>query len=106
MKIISKLLVFFSMFYFMSCASSHSKYKHHHHVEFNEMCANHISKGHFEVNGHKEYSLEHNGEVFYFSSLKDKEEFEKHIEKSLELAKRAWGGRQNMDLEIDRSNRR
>lgn len=91
MKEILKVMTILTMFLIVSCSSNHDKYKHHHHVGFDKKCAYSVSRHDLNTEGKKEFSIKHEGKVFYFASKENKEKFEKHMKENLKAARENWG---------------
>lgn len=77
---------------FIACSHHHNKPKHHHH-QFNKMCAYEVGENHLDVQGKDEFSLEHEGETYYFSSLENKQKFQKDLNHNVKKSKSNWRAR-------------
>ncbi len=91
MKKIIKLITALMMLMIVGCASNHDQYKHHHHVEFDKKCAYSVATHDMGTMGKEEFSIKHEGKVFYFASKENKEKFEEHMKKNLKMARENWG---------------
>lgn len=83
------ILVYLAIFTFVACSHHHNESKHHHH-QFNKKCAYEVGQNHFDVEGKEEYKIEHDGEIYYFSSLGNKEKFQMDLEANIKRSKESW----------------
>jgi YHS domain-containing protein len=60
------------------------------HEAFNKHCAMSVSEGDMNVAGMKEYTFEHGGETYYFSSKKKMQTFKEDIAQNLSKAGYFW----------------
>ncbi|MBL7664289.1 MAG: YHS domain-containing protein [Bacteriovoracaceae bacterium] len=86
MKLVLFLILASSVF---SCSHHHNKTLHHHH-QFNKKCAYEVSQNHFDVEGKEEFKLEHNGEIYYFSSSENMKKFQSDIEAYVARSRKNW----------------
>lgn len=85
-----KLMLFVSaLFLSIACSHHHNKVAHHHH-QYDKKCAYEVSRNKLNVNGNPEIYLEHDGKVYYFSSLEKKKEFEKNLYPNIHKSKENW----------------
>lgn len=81
------------------CARHHEKTSHHHHetasknVKFEKLCAESLAEGDTHVLGKSEFSLEHGGDMYYFSSAEKKKKFEENLTENISKAEKNWNGR-------------
>lgn len=94
------------MFLFLafSCSHHHKKSAHHHHegkeacrkcskedeVAFNKRCAHSVMEGDTHVEGKEEFSLNHEGKKYYFSSKEKMEKFKSHLNEHVKQANNQW----------------
>ena len=83
------LTVFLMSFFLFSCAHHHQDPEHHHHA-YEKQCAFSVSQGDLSVHGSDEYSLEHGGKTYYFSSQKAKDKFSKELKTNINKANSNW----------------
>ncbi len=83
------LLVIMMAALFASCSHHHNQAEHHHH-QFNKKCAYEVGQNHFNVEGKDEFKIEHGDEVYYFSSLENKEKFQKNLDTNIQRSKENW----------------
>lgn len=91
------VLLFVSLAVF-GCARHHEKTSHHHHettsdrVKFDKLCAESLAEGDSHVMGKSEFSLEHGGDMYYFSSAEKKKRFEANLTENISKAEKNWNG--------------
>ncbi len=81
-----------------ACAHHDNAGEHHHHndqkkASYNGQCAYSVAHNEFNVAGKPEFSYNHGGTVYYFSTAEKLTEFKKNAHKNAELADRMWTGR-------------
>jgi len=76
-----------------SCAHHHKTPEHHHHA-YEKHCAYSVAHGDLATEGSFEYSVEHGGKTYYFSSKEKMKEFKKNIETNIKSANKNWSLRQ------------
>lgn len=82
-----------------ACARHHESSGHHHHAKekaaaapkYNSVCAESLAEGDGHVMGKKEFSLEHGGEIYYFSSKEKMKKFESNLTENIKRAEENWG---------------
>lgn len=96
------LLVMFSLF-FISCAHTVKKESSLTKADctcdanlehaFDKQCAHAVSQGKFDIKGHKDFTIKHLGNIYYFSSEAKKKAFLKNIDKNVQAARANWSQR-------------
>lgn len=72
--------------------------EHHHHdkkdkATFEGKCAYSVAHNEFDVDGKNEFTLQHAGVTYFFSSEEKKNDFEKDLDKNLNSARQNWDRR-------------
>lgn len=83
------LMIVLTALLFVSCSHHHNTADHHHH-QFNKKCAYEVGQNHFNVEGKEEYKIEHGEDTYYFSSLENKEKFQKDLDANILRSKDNW----------------
>ncbi len=86
MKLVLLLMIVFNI---AACSHHHNKQEHHHH-QFNKKCAYEVSQDHLDVEGKEEFRIEHEGEIYYFSSAENKKKFQADIDANIKRSKENW----------------
>ncbi len=77
-----------------SCAHHDSNVEHHHHDEkqasYDGKCAYSVAHDNMNVSGKKEFSFNHKGMTYYFSSEEKMDLFKKDLDKNVQTANRLW----------------
>ena len=80
-----------------ACAHHDTNVEHHHHEEaqasFDGYCAYSVAQNNFGILGKKDYSFEHAGMTYYFSSEEKMKTFKKDLDKNLKSANEHWESR-------------
>lgn len=98
------LLSVMSIFLMSSCAHHHKELAHHDHNQhgkkskveqktgdmFDKNCAYSVSEGDVHVKGRADFTLEHGGETYYFSTMDKLMKFKMNLNKSISSAQRNW----------------
>jgi YHS domain-containing protein len=97
------LISILSAFLFTSCAHHHGESAHHHHKGgkncelnkndmemFKKHCAQSVSEGDSHVNGSVDYTLNHAGELYYFSTQEKMDKFKLGLEQNIQSARAKW----------------
>lgn len=87
-----KLLLLIPLFFMFSCAHHH-KGTAHHHDALEKHCAYSVSEGDMHTMGKDEFTFEHGGETYYFSSEEKREKFKKNLSHRILNAKNKWENR-------------
>ena len=62
-------------------------------VAFEGHCANSVCHDDMKVMGKKEYSMDYEGQTYYFSSAKARDKFKVDLLKNISSARKNWGAR-------------
>lgn len=78
-----------------ACAHHDTNVEHHHHdalqqTSFDGRCAYSVAHNELGVKGEKEFSFEHAGRTYYFSSEEKMNLFKKDLDRNVEIANQHW----------------
>lgn len=73
-----------------ACSHHHDNKTDHHHHQFDKKCAYEVSQNHLDIKGNPEITLEHNGEIYYFSSEENKSKFKAELDQNIKISKENW----------------
>ena len=62
-------------------------------IAFDGHCANSVCHDDMKVMGKKEYSMDYEGQTYYFSSAKARDKFKVDLLKNISSARKNWGAR-------------